>query len=128
MYTIEVCYTTGDSFNTESHIEEKIGCCWKSKELAKKGLQAIKEHYNIFSSRGFRDNRSPEEKNKEAVKFDWYNDAKHDGFIYPEFSLLLDIDDGTKQITNVFWIGYFETLHGARIVADEDDEDSFTID
>lgn len=126
MYTIKINYKTGGSFHSEER-EDKIGCCWKSKELARKGLQAIKEHHAVYRSKGFRDTRSDKTKNKEASKFDWFDTTEVAGFSYPEYNLLLEVDDGTKQRIAVFWIGYFEALHGAEIVAENEDKDSFTV-
>jgi len=101
MYTININYQTGSSFHTED-CEEKIGCCWESKDLARKALKAIREHYKVFNSRGFRDNRTEKDKNKEASKFDWYDEE------YPEYNLQLEVDSGEKVRISAFWIGYFE--------------------
>lgn len=119
MYTIKINYQTGGSFSTED-TENIIGCAWESKKLARKGLQAIKDHYSIYKSRSFSDKRSYKEKDKEASKFDWYDKD------YSEYNLLLEIDDGTKQEISAFWLGYFEHLYSAEIVYEGDTEDKFT--
>lgn len=51
--------------------------------------------------------------------------VKHDGaWDYPTLTLLTD---GGERTISPFWMGYFETLHGARIVELEDEELSFSL-
>jgi len=112
MYTIKVKYQTGDSFHTEE-TEDLIGCCWDNIELARKGIQAIREHHELYR---YRDSDA----DKKARKYEWCYKK------YPEFGLLLETDDGSIQKISTFWIGYFETLHSAEIVS-EDERDRYTV-
>jgi len=105
MYTIKVKYQTGDSFHTEE-TDDLLGCCWDDIELARKGLQAIKEHHEIYQYKDI-------DSNKKARKYKWYNKE------YPEYGLLLKVDNGSKQKISTFWIGYFETLRSVEIVSND---------
>ena len=98
-YSIEIDYTHGDSFNSERSklvLEES----WNL-ETAKINLQRIKEHYQAYNNRnGF---VSCMLKNHEEK--------------------LLD-NNGSPYVYNTStWMGYFEILHGARIVLINDNED-----
>jgi len=97
IYNIHIDYTTGDSFNSEQVPAEPLDIVTTSLDTAKENLARIKAHY------------------KEC------GDNPNFG---KRYALELKTDDGVRIITP-FWIGYFETLHGAKIVIDEDTEMSF---
>lgn len=98
MHDIEIDFTTGSSFGSE-RTTELLGNV-SNLDNAKINLKRIKEHY---------------------IKCE---DNPNTG---DKYELTLLTDDGERTITP-FWIGYFEILHGARVVADEDDDLSFDLD
>lgn len=98
-YDILIDYTTGDSFRSERIQGESVGIMTSDLNKAKENLRRIEDHYKNHS---------------EDVDFG------------ARWSLKLLTDDGEREITP-FWVGYFETLHGGRIVA-EDPEMEFTTD
>ena len=92
MYDIEIDYTTGNSFGRER--ETEILGNPSSLENAKENLKRIKEHYLKYAD-------------------------KHSS-TGEEYELELLTDHGARNI-HPFWFGYFETLHGAKIIIDEDE-------
>lgn len=95
LYDIEIDYTTGDSFGSERKTE--LLCNPTSINNAKENLKRIKEHYVRC-----KDNYNTDER----------------------YELELVTNEGTRKISP-FWIGYFETLHGAKVVVDEDPDMKF---
>jgi len=120
MYTIKVDYETGDSFHYKD-TSDIVGCCWKSKELARKALQSIKEHYRVFDE--YR--ASHEEMYNKAQEYDWCIKERWSG--EARHGLMVEIDDGSMTRISCFWEGYFETLYGAEIIVEGDDEDKFEV-
>lgn len=120
MYTIEVNYTTGCSFTSETYTDD-IGRAWEDIELARKALQSIKEHYELYAKRS-RD----EEKEDKASEFDWYKNAdRSDAYLPWYFHLVVECDDGEwRQIPCDMWIGYFEELHSGKVAHVCEDGDS----
>lgn len=100
IYDIAIDFTTGNSFNTERNSEERVGIVTTDLGLAKENLRRIKKHYE-----------------KHAADSNWC-DAK--------YALTLLTDEGDRVISP-FWIGYFETLHGAKIIEEEDVTMSFKL-
>lgn len=98
MYDIEIDYETGNSFGREECTGESVGIVTSDPAKAKENLKRIQEHYAVC-----RDNPDYGKR----------------------YSLPLLTDDGERTISP-FWIGYFETLRGAKIVS-IDDGLSFTI-
>ena len=99
IYEILIDYTTGDSFNSSRITEEPLGIVNEDLSMAKENLKRIKEHWDKYANTGY---------NEEA------------------YSLKMLIDDGSERTINPFWLGYFETLHGAKISAEESDME-FTV-
>jgi hypothetical protein len=97
IYDIEIDYQTGDSFHTEEITGESLGIVTSDLDKAKENLKRIKERY-----------------------------IKNRGGEYDE-SLLTLLTDGENRVIHPFWEGYFETLRGARITA-EDSDTSFETD
>lgn len=98
VYDIYIDYTTGNSFNSERVHAESVGIATTNLEKAKENLRRIEQHYK----------------------------EHHDSPDYGKrYELELLTDDGSRTICP-FWIGYFETLHGAKISV-EDDEMSFEL-
>ncbi len=98
MYDIEIDYTTGNSFNSERSTESLCNPV-PTLDMAKNNLKRIKKHYIECSDHPDFDKR---------------------------YELTLLIDGGERMITP-FWIGYFETLHGAKIVIDLDSDIEFEL-
>ena len=125
MYTIQIDYHTGDSFGSSEEVGE-VGCVWKSKELARKALANIKEHYELYEEANNNHWTKPARKHaeieKEVKTKSWYVDK------YWQHSLLVEKDDGTMQQISSFWTGYFERLHKAEIIklVEENSEDVYT--
>ena len=94
MFDIEINYNTGNSFGSEQRTEP-LDNPVSTLAMAKDNLQRIKEHYAECS-----DNPNFDKK----------------------YTLVLATDHGDREITP-FWIGYFEELHGARIVNENRDDD-----
>jgi len=98
MYDIEIDYTTGGSFSSE-RLKENICNVVSDLDKAKENLRRVKKHY---------------------IK---YHDHPNFG---KRYELTLLIDDGERTISP-FWIGYFEELHGARVVTDVDSDMEFEL-
>lgn len=98
MYDIEIDYMTGDSFGSE-RVKELACIITSDKEKAKENLKRIKDHYVNHS-----------------------DDADYG----KRRSLAVLSDQGERTIVP-FWIGYFEILYGAKVVALEDDDMSFEL-
>lgn len=115
MFTINIEYTTGDSFGS-NRTSDTVAVVWKDKELARKALQDIKAHYEYYTAKDKwgvtpREISIIEQKARQST---WY-DAQ-----YPEFKIKVLIDDGTYFDMYCFWTGYFETLHKAEVVVHSD--------
>ena len=98
MYDIEIDYTTGNSFGSERS-KEPLCNPVTTLEMAKENLKRIKKHYLECADNPNYDKR---------------------------YDLVLLIDDGERKITP-FWIGYFETLHGAKVFQEMDEEMEFEL-
>ena len=96
-YDIEIDYTTGNSFNSERINGESVGIVTTDLAKAKENLKRIKEHYE--------------------------NDSEIPDY-GKRYELVLLTDDGERTITP-FWIGYFETLHGAKVAVAGDNDMAF---
>lgn len=124
-WTINVKYTTGDSFGSE-RTEETIGMVWRDLEAAKEGLRVIKKHKKACDE--IRDARyqSNEEFLRAKLRDEyWFSSGK--GFENNhEYNLFMLDDDSQPQRVYAFWMGYFEQIHSAHIVVHVDvgDEDS----
>jgi hypothetical protein len=156
MYKIKVDYKTGDSFSTNDESDFVKGkdykiLLFKNIDIAKENLLRIKQHYdwqkkynpNSYSMRwGIsltdKENKEiaklPRNKRDKAYekiylkhipKFMKYR-SKDDLFNLEYYINLLD-DNKNEVLCTCFWVGYFETLYGASIVADEEDGWSFTV-
>lgn len=117
MFTINIEYTTGDSFGS-SETSDTVSAVWQDKQLARKALQDIKAHYEFYTARD-RWGVTPRERSiieQKARQSTWYDEP------YPEFSIKLLMDDGTYLKVHCFWTGYFETLHKAEVVVHTDSD------
>jgi hypothetical protein len=124
MWTIEIDYTTGNSFGSERGTEE-IGCVFEHLDDAKTALGYIKEHYAAVQAEECSTNYYHRSR---GLKFDieafksrpWYSKDYWTG------SLFVPIGTEEQKIS-AFWTGYFETLHGAKIRAIGDSDMEFTL-
>ncbi len=114
-YSIQIDYTTGDSFGSERTTGE-VGCSWTDINKAKDALQRIKEHHDAY--RDGKREYTAESKFVQAIKDKPWFFAEYGVECWPHL-LSVDTDDGTPQQISAFWNGYFETLHSAEIIIDE---------
>jgi len=98
IYEIQIDYTTGDSFHSNRIYEEPLGIVNEDIDNAKENLDRIQKHWKKYGNKGY---------NEDGYELD------------------MVIDDGTVRTILPFWVGYFERLHGAKIVTIEGDDMSF---
>jgi hypothetical protein len=98
MYDIEIDYTTGNSFGRNRETD-LLMVPVSSLEMAKENLGRIKKHYADH----------------------------HDSPDYGKRYQLTLLTDNGEHTISPFWIGYFETLHGAKIVTGGDSDMEFTL-
>lgn len=127
MYTIEVDFKTGDSFNSEEVVGRRIGLCWHDKTLARKALQSIKEHYELYQEYEGYLGRSRDDVFAEVKTKAWFRHEDESWMIFEGdwcTVCYVEMDDGTyRNVGTGMWCGYFEQLHCARVVVeDEQDE------
>ena len=96
-YDILIDYTTGDSFSSQRVYGESVGIVTSTLDDAKENLKRIKKQYEHYE-----------------------NDSTY------RDSLDLLSEDGVRTISP-FWIGYFETLHGAKIAPVMDESLGFRV-
>lgn len=118
-YTIEIHYRTGDSFG--SHDEtDTVGCVWEDKEQARLALSYIKDHYEFYKeANAWRSGKTEKQMQKAVKDKPWVEKLE-----YWQHGLVLPVGNSTQRVS-AFWCGYFETLHGAKIIGAEDDRDSY---
>jgi hypothetical protein len=127
-YSINIDYTTGDSFGSERQFRE-VGMNWQSLDQAKKALVCIQEHYAAYkkcnsanSSSWYRENE-PFELSDISDK-SWYH-GPLDADSWPDawqHTVVIEKDDGVDFAIAAFWVGYFETLHMAEVCIAADSE------
>jgi hypothetical protein len=118
MYTIKVTYQTGDSFKS-FETSDQVGIVWTSLDKAKEALRAIKEHNEYYKSRN-RHGYVGTKYTKTYLKAQpWWNPSQYDKL--GEYSILVANDDGKMVPISAFWTGYFENLHLAEIIVDDED-------
>ena len=119
MFTIFLEYTTGDTFHTEE-TSTTLEAEW-TLDVAKENLKRIKEHYKAYQDRngyascmmGKRENDLLEKIKNER----WFIQQKVGSWTLGwEHSVRLLENDGSTNDYSCDWCGYFETLHGGRIV------------
>ena len=151
MYKIKINYSSGDSFNRYDNLERCLEPEWTNIEIAKENLKRIKDHYDWItnfdpsSSRGRFGDCLTEDEEEEYKKLSYRKRSEYLEKIFfkrsPSFVKIdkkQDLHDATYYINLLddnrneikvcaFWNGYFEILHGASIVTDEEDGWSFTL-
>jgi len=102
-YTIEIQYSTGDSFGIYDETRT-IEFTFKNLDTGKAILQRIKEHYQYWYAQEYAYHKEV------PSKPDWIK--KGDS----ESTIRFLLDDGKEVQMCPFWIGYFNRLYGAEIV------------
>jgi len=113
-FTIQISYTTGDSFGHEDVIED-LDYEWNDEEIAKENLQAIANHYRAYQWQENSWRRDEENPNIDYLNEWWYREMPYGrkDEIGPTMWLLMD--DMTKVPFSCPWIGYFETLNSIEL-------------
>lgn len=106
MFTIEIDYTTGDSFGSE-RTKETIDHEWYSLDIAKKNLLRLK-NYQDFVEKHTDIYTKPECEIPEGVIWE-------DKYRVLLFEVVTD--SGDTITISPFWNGYFETIHSAEIIS-----------
>ena len=114
MWTIEVEFTTGDSFSSE-RTSDKIGYSWNNLDKAKQSLQLLKIHHNYYKS-------------VEGSKYGRDIKVKKPDNYTSDYSCNIIGDNDELISISVFWHGYFETLHTLTIVTDEKKESDMMVE
>lgn len=132
MYSIEVTYTTGNSFHSEEETTQ-IGLVWTNKELARKALKSLREHYELYyDQESYSSRNNIQDIRNKALITEWYKKGieseknKHyfNDPSYWHFYCGVEMDDGSwRNLPTTIWCGYFQQLHNARIVVESSDED-----
>ena len=148
-YKIQIDYSTGNSFGSEDTMDY-VELTWKNLDVAKKNLQYIKEHYEMYRllngySRG--SNKSHNDICVEHQDKVWFvsklilfvksrnsciDESQRSRFeesdleyrfdhYYSENCIKLITDDEQTMQMSCFWCGYFEHLQSAEIVSDGSD-------
>lgn len=116
MYTININYDTGDSFNSYPNQEETIELEFKNLEIAKENLIAIKEHYKLYKSY---ENSYSRKKDNEALENEYkdryWKVSSNDPWA-DKYRINFKTDDGKIMQIYCFWCGYFENLNYAEVV------------
>lgn len=117
LYSINIDYTTGDSFGSERQFRE-VGMNWANIDQAKKALVCIQEHYVFYKeATGYRRYNTPPFDLSTVTDKPWYH-GPLEGCDYPDAwqnAVVIEKDDGAKFSIAAFWTGHFETLHMAEV-------------
>ncbi len=116
-YTIEVHYSTGDSFHTHEENHD-IGLVWNDKQLAIKALSHIKEQHQLYKQLDLTyGKKEQEELINSIVSKEWVQniDNSLDKKDYWTYCLSSLMDDGSYRTISIIWLGYFENLISAKV-------------
>ena len=78
-------------------------------------MKRIQEHYTFYKKVKEAGYKQEDKIKKDMTRQRW--GATHD----PVHCLVLETDNGEEWKLLAFWIGYFESLRGAEIIANETD-------
>jgi hypothetical protein len=124
-YSINIDYTTGDSFGSERQFRE-VGMNWQNLEQAKKALVCINEHYTAYKESNEYCPSEPFEVSSIEGK-SWYH-GPLENCSWPDawqHTVVIEKDDGEKFAIAAFWVGHFESLHMAEVcVAAESEKEN----
>ena len=112
-YKIKYNYQTGDSFHTET-CEEVLEFEWEDLDIAKEGLKRINEHYKWYESKN-----SYSFNKDEVSKPEWHN-VNTDHVSNEYYLMNIRMDNGNEVQFWPPWVGYFESLHWAEIIIEDD--------
>lgn len=128
MYTIEVNYTTGDSF-TSGEVTDDIGLVWEDKKLAQKALKSLKQHYIAYCD--IESAYTKDDTNKAIqsfVKYDWCTNKSCRSSSFTLYQCSVQMDDGKlRELPTGMYCGYFDKLHYAKVVTVDNEEDEDTV-
>ena len=112
IYTINIEYTTGDSFHTEN-AEKTVELEWENVEIAIEAMNRIKEHNHWVEER----NRSNRWSSKPPSRPSWHKiEDEEDDKEMLDFFINLPLDDGTEHQIHCFWTGYFENITALEVI------------
>lgn len=120
-YKIKIVYDTGDSFSSNTGIEEFIPeVSFSNYEEAKQAVIDIGEHYELYmmvnEGRLLRDEKEIKKQLKLAKKKPWFHKAeKRYGLDFSQNQILLGPD---RIEVYCFWCGYFESLVSAEVACE----------
>lgn len=123
-YTIEVEYTTGDSYNTY-HETNDVGLVWYDEHLAIQALNSIKEQHQFYYQLDIISNRNERTKIIDHILTkDWIDKSKtkKENIDKWKYSISCQMDDGSYRHLRTNWLGYFEKLNSAKIVKLKDEK------
>lgn len=107
IYTIQISYTTGDSFSIYP-TTNIIGFCWDNLNKAQEALKEIYLHEKYYSNVNYYKHN----KLNEQEKIEFLNIRRNNN----EDTLIIKDDNDNDHKISVFWRGYFETLQSADII------------
>lgn len=129
-YTIEVHYSTGDSFKTYDETHD-VGLIWNDKALAIKALSHIKEQHQLYYQLDLTYDRKEREKLIQSIiSKEWIDQSKtllqkQDHW---KFSISCLMDDGSYRTLRTNWLGHFERLMSAKIKRLNSDDEEYIPD
>lgn len=121
-HRILVSYATGNSFGSHE-TEDYLDLSWDNLDVAKENLQAIKEHYKMYNEiegPSWNASKRSREDALDQYKNNWWF-PENDNSFHTHNLMKLKTDSGKTMQQWNFWCGYFETLHEAEIVSEDND-------
>src|ERR1035437_7356165 len=152
IYKIQISYSTGNSFGSHD-AKDVLEISWNDLNVAKYNLKYIKEHYMMQDdiNKNWKQKQTKEQWNEECTDKPWYvfqNVLLQNGCVIDEKDkhkydsktlkyvanddlaqncIKLYTDNGNVFQISCFWIGYFEQLHSAKIIMNEDNDLEFNV-
>lgn len=121
-WTIEIDYTTGDSFSSE-RTKDTLGIVWRDLDKAKEGLRVLKAHHKACADIRAARYQKEESLIRNQLSDEYWFGKGEAGFSF-EYNINMLTDTNDLMGVYAFWMGYFETIHSAHIVVYvEDDQD-----
>lgn len=124
VYRIEIEYSTGNTFGTHVTTNMIDDVVFADLESAKQALKIIAKHKEMCEgakSSWRMSEKERAEKLAELARQPWAVKSEYSSDY--EFQLKVPTSKDCQEWETIycFWMGYFETLHEARIVSDDDD-------
>lgn len=118
IYSIEIKYSTGDSFDTNI-TSEIIGLSWDSLEKVERNIKYIEEHDKFLSSYKYSSTTNKRDKvlSESSFKY-WFVPETDNKYLVNIFkrSIFLEMNSGKKFQLSTFWEGQFEKLIECNII------------